>query len=155
LVRHAKSIEGSPAGIAISEQYARWRSRLPETPEGLWDWLVAQEQSVILELLAFCAGQTVDAVCLPHSAADQARLVAADRLARALNLDMASWWKPSSTGFLGRLTKDQILEVITEATGATDLAELKKLKKKDLLTEAERRLAAARWLPEPLRSSRR
>ena len=35
---------------------------------------------------------------------------------------------------------------------ATGVAERKKLRKKDLLAEAERRLASARWLPEPLRT---
>jgi ParB family chromosome partitioning protein len=154
LDRHAKGIEESPAGIALREQYARWRSRLPEAPEGLWDWLVAQDQSVILQLLAFCASQTVDAVRLSHGAPDRARLAAADRLAQAVDLDMADWWKPASTGFLSRLTKDQILAVLTEVTGTADMAELKRLRKKDLLGEAERRLGSARWLPEPLRSSR-
>ena len=154
LDRHGKAVEESPAGIALREQQARWRSRLPETPEKLWDWLVAQEQSVILELLAFCAAQTVDAVRPAHVGTDRARLAAADRLAHAVGLDMTGWWKPAAAGFLSRLTKHQILAALAEAGGAAGGAELRKLSKKDLLVEAERRLASARWLPEPLRPLR-
>jgi ParB family transcriptional regulator, chromosome partitioning protein len=101
-----------------------------------------------------CASQTVDAVRLSNGAPDgAARLAAACRLALAVDLDRVSCWKPASAVFLGRLTKDQILAALTEASGTADVAELKKLKKKDLVKEAERRLASARWLPEPLRSS--
>ena len=38
----------------------------PDDPDELWDWLLEQEQVVVLELLAFCVGQTVHAVRLAH-----------------------------------------------------------------------------------------
>ena len=72
---------------------------LPDDPDELWDWLLEQEQVVVLELLAFCVGQTVHAVPLAHDSRNAPRLVAADQLAKAVNLDMADWW--TSTGETG------------------------------------------------------
>jgi ParB family transcriptional regulator, chromosome partitioning protein len=72
--------------------HSKWLKRIPADPEELWEWLLKQEQSVVLDLLAFCVGQTVHAVRLPHESPTQDRFVAADRLADAVNLDMADWW---------------------------------------------------------------
>jgi hypothetical protein len=58
---HAKGIETSIAQTRLSEIHSQWLKRIPdepEEPEELWDWLLEQEQSVVMELLAFCVGQT-------------------------------------------------------------------------------------------------
>ena len=44
--------------------------------------------------------------------ARQPRFVAADQLAKAVNLDMADWWTPTGESYLGRVKKEQILEAI-------------------------------------------
>jgi hypothetical protein len=56
----------------------------------------ASEQTLEIpwaELLAFCVGQTVHAVRLAHDSRTAPRFVAADKLAKAIDLDMADWWK--------------------------------------------------------------
>lgn len=83
-------------------------------PADFWQWLLDQEQAVVLDLLAFCVGQTVHAVQL-HSDGQQPRfIIAAAQLAQAVNLDMADWRAPTKEGYLGRVKKDQILEAIEE-----------------------------------------
>jgi len=114
--------------------------------------LLDQEQSVVLELLAFCIGQTEHAVRLHHDGRTAPRFVAADQLAKAVNLDMADWWTPTGEGYLGRVKKEQILEAIGEGTSETNLEDLLKMKKAELVGAAERRLAQSRWLPEILKS---
>ena len=148
---HAKGIETSIAQKTLSEMHSKWLKRIPADPEELWEWLLKQEQSVVLDLLAFCVGQTVHAVRLPHESPTQDRFVAADRLAD-VNLDMADWWTATGGSYLGRVKKDQIIEAIGEGTGEKNLEELRKLKKAELVATAEQRLAQSRWLPEILRA---
>ena len=113
--------------------------------------MLDQDQTVVIELLAFCIGQTVHAVRLPHDVRTAPRFVAADQLAKALNLDMADWWTPTGETYLGRVKKEQILEAMREGTKETNLEDLRKMKKADLVAAAERRLAESRWLPQLLR----
>jgi ParB family chromosome partitioning protein len=79
--------------------------------------LIAQDQSVVFQLLAFCVGQTVHAVRVPHESPTQPRLVAADQLAKAVQLDMSDWWTATGESYLGRVKKDLILQAITEVSG--------------------------------------
>jgi len=51
-----------------------------------------------------------------------------------------------------RVKKEQILEAIGEGTSETNLEDLRKMKKAELVAAAERRLAQSRWLPEILQS---
>ena len=152
LEANAKGIENSIAETRLSEIHSQWLKRIPDDPDALWDWLLDQDQSAVLQLLAFCVGQTLHAVRLPHESRTQPRLVAADQLAKALNLDMADWWKATRESYLGRVKKEQILQAIGEGTDETNLEELRKLKKPELVATAEQRLAESRWLPEILGS---
>ena len=149
--RHAKGIETSPAALKLEEIHANWRSRIPSDPQGLWQWLLGQEQSVVLDLLAFCAGQTVHAVRLNQGWHSDSDLRAANSLAEAVGLDMADWWTVTGGSYLGRVKRDQILTAIREGTGETNLESLSKLKKGELVATAEARLTGTRWLPEILR----
>ena len=113
--------------------------------------MLDQEQAIVLDLLAFCIGQTVHAVRLHHDGC-QPLFVAADQLAQAVKLDMADWWTPTGESYLGRVKKDQILAAIGEGTNETNFEDLRKLKKGELVAAAERRLTGSRWLPEILKS---
>jgi ParB family transcriptional regulator, chromosome partitioning protein len=124
---HAKGIETSPAQERLSMIHSQWEARIPASAKELWEWLIAQDQSVVLQLLAFCVGQMVHAVRVPHESPTQPRLVAADQLAKAVHLDMADWWTATSESYLGRVKKDLILQAITEGSGETNLEELGKL----------------------------
>jgi ParB family transcriptional regulator, chromosome partitioning protein len=148
---HAKGIQTSPALVRLSELHSQWLTRIPAQAEDLWQWLLDQEQAVVLELLAFCVGQTVHAVQLPHDARTTPRFVNAHQLAKAVNLDMADWWTPTAESYLARVKKEQILEAIAEGITEKNLEDLRKMKKPDLVAAAERRLAQSRWLPALLR----
>ena len=82
----------------------------------------------------------------------QRRLDQADRLARAVNLDMAEvGWRPTVDNYLGRVTKSRILEAVREAKGDAAGQLIDHLKKSEMAKEAERLLEDTRWLPESLR----
>jgi ParB family transcriptional regulator, chromosome partitioning protein len=88
----AEGIEDSPAGKALAEWHASWRRKLLTTPEALWGWLLDQDTATRLDLLAYCAGCSVNAVRKRHERTDTDRLNHADRLALSLGLDMRQWW---------------------------------------------------------------
>ena len=148
---HAKGIEKSTPSVMLAEVRSEWLSRIPAQPQDLWQWLLSQEQAVVIDFLAFCVGQTVHAVRLNHCRESDPCLVAADRLAEAVSLDMADWWTATGESYFARVKKEQILAAIEEGAGETDLDALRKLKKSELVATAETRLAKTRWLPEILR----
>ena len=52
LEAHTKGVETSKAGARLSEIRSEWVERIPKDRVALWDWLLAQEQSVLMALLA-------------------------------------------------------------------------------------------------------
>lgn len=149
----AEGIDETAASVALSERFADWQSRLPKEAEGLWPWLSTQSIGVRLDLLAFCAGCSVNALKKPHDREDGGRLAHADCLAGALGLDMAQWWQPTAANYLARVSKSHILEAVAEAVSPSAAENLGTMKKDALVAEAERRLSGTGWLPPVLRAS--
>jgi ParB family chromosome partitioning protein len=148
----AEAIEESRAAKALAEQHDAWRRRLPDAAEELWSWLLGQDTVVRLDLLAHCAGCSVDAVHKLHEHAGSGRLLHADQLAEAVSLDMAQWWQPTAKSYLGRIPKAQILEAVAKGVSQEAAENLAKLKKDALVAYAQERLANTGWLPAILRS---
>ena len=102
--------------------------------------------NALLEKVDRYGGNGVSAHGLRH------RLDQADRLARAVNLDMVeAGWRPTVDNYLGRVTKSRILEAVREAKGESSAQLIDHLKKSEMAKEAERLLDDTGWLPEPLR----
>ena len=136
---------------------------MPKDEAALWDWLATLDDASRAALLAHCVSFGVNAL---YEKGDryggpgvsihgvQHRLVQADRLARAVGLDMVeAGWRPTVENYLGRVTKPRILEAVREATGEQSAQLIDHLKKADMAKEAERLLDGTGWLPEPLRTS--
>ncbi len=154
--------DGSPAK-AVAERHEGWKADLPKDEATLWDWLAALDDASRAALLAHCVSFGVNAL---YEKGDryggpgisvhgvQRRLVQADRLARAVGLDMVeAGWRPTVDNYLGRVTKPRILEAVREAKGEESAQLIDHLKKADMAKEAERLLEGTGWLPEPLRTS--
>ena len=156
----APGLKDTAAAQAIDQRHAAWEERMPKDEAALWDWLVALEEGERAALFAHCASLGVNAL---YEKADrygggtitvhgvQQRLTAADRLARAVDLDMVeAGWRPTVDNYLGRVTKSRILEAVREGAGERAAQLIDHLKKGDMAKEAERLLADTGWLPEPL-----
>ena len=145
-------LKESPAAMALEARQDGWRARLPKAPEALWDALAEFDGDARQTLFAHCVAQSVNAVV--ESFNRRPRAVAhADRLAQALELDMAAaGWTPTVEAFLGRVTKARILGAVTEARGARAAARIDHLKKGEMAEQAEVLLADSGWLPELLRT---
>lgn len=158
----ADELKDSPSAKAVTERHEAWKADLPADDDALWDWLAALDDASRMALLAHCVSYGVNAL---YEKADryggavtahgvQQRIAQADRLARALGLDMVeAGWTPTVGNYLGRVTKPRILEAVREAKGEQASQLIDHLKKGDMAKEAERLLADSGWLPEPLRLS--
>ena len=154
--------DSSPAK-AVAERHKAWKADLPKDEAALWDRLAALDDASRAALLAHCVSFGVNAL---YEKGDryggpgisvhgvQRRLVQAERLARAVGLDMVeAGWRPTVDNYLGRVTKPRILEAVREAKGEPSAQLIDHLKKADMAKEAERLLDGTGWLPEPLRMS--
>jgi ParB family transcriptional regulator, chromosome partitioning protein len=110
-----------------------------------------QPREVLLDLLAFCAALSVNAVRAKNDRAGIARLRHADALARALGLDMTKWFTPRVANYFGRVNRASILGALQEAKGVAPAPALLKMKKAELAALATRQIAGTGWLPEMLR----
>ncbi len=146
-----RGTEDSSAAATLNQRHEEFRRTLPDAAGDLWDWLLARDMATHLDLLAFCAACSVNAVVKPHERSDD-RVAHADRLAVALNLDMAQWWQPTGAAYLAHVPKARILEAVREGVNASAAENLAKLKKDALVSHAEQRLAETGWLPALLRS---
>jgi ParB family chromosome partitioning protein len=157
----ATDLKDSAPAKAVAERHSAWKAELPEGEGALWDWLTMLDDTRRAALLAHCVSFGVNAL---YEKGDrhggpgvsvhgvQQRLAQADRLARAVGLDMvAAGWRPTVANYLGRVTKTRILEAVREAKGDHTAQLLDHLKKGEMAQEAERLLDGTGWLPEPLR----
>lgn len=81
-------------------------------------------------------------------------LAHADILAKELELDMAAYWQPTSCNYLGRISKERILEALREG-GIGEIDAIARLKKPAMAEAAEVALLGKGWLPAVLRVSDR
>jgi ParB family chromosome partitioning protein len=148
----APGLNDSPAAEAIRVRHDGWIKRLPKEPGDLWDVLRGWDIDSRSDLFAHVVSLSVNAVHESWNRRPRA-LAHADRLARAVDLDMAAMgWTPTVDNFLGRITKARILQAVAEAKGQRAADRIEHLKKGDMATEAETLLADTGWLPEPLRT---
>ncbi len=157
----APDLKDSLSARAVAERQKAWEAELPKDGDALWDWLADLDDDRRAALLAHCVSFGVNAL---YEKGDryggpgvsvhgvQQRLAQADRLARAVGLDMvAAGWRPTVDNYLSRVTKPRILEAVREAKGDHAAQLLDHLKKGEMAQEAERLLDGTGWLPEPLR----
>jgi ParB family chromosome partitioning protein len=157
----ATDLKDSPSAKAVAERHEAWKADLPKDEAALWDWLAALDEASRSALLAHCVSFGVNAL---YEKGDRHggpgvsvhgvrhRIAQADRLARAVRLDMVeAGWRPTVDSYLGRVTKPRILEAVREAKGEQSAQLIDHLKKGDMAKEAERLLDGTGWLPEPLR----
>lgn len=149
-----RRVEGSQAFDSLEAARQSWGERLPaDCEDAFWQWCLAQDQSVLLDLLAFCTANTIDAVRLKADRPDSERIAHADALAASLKLDMAQWFTPTAENYFSRISKAAILQVLQEAKGTPLSPATAKLNKTDLAAQAGRTVAGTGWLPVPLRKA--
>jgi ParB family chromosome partitioning protein len=161
-LRQPSDMRESPSAKAIAARHASWKAHLPKSDKDLWEALQAFSGDEQAALFAHCAAFAVNAVWEAVGRYDTGRISShtvarrvahADVLACAVGLDMvAVGWRPTVVNYLGRVTKAHILQAVTEGKDEQAAGLIDHLRKDDMAREAERLLADAGWLPEPLRT---
>ena len=150
LEAHAPGIGDGIAARRIAARHEEWTARLPEEPEGLWDFVRALQSQECLALLAHCTALCVEDVIASSRAINPRSH--ADQLAEVLSLNMREYWKPTVASYLGRVSKAQILEAVREGVSEQAAEPLVRLKKSEMAHAAEDLLSNTSWLPDIWRS---
>jgi ParB family chromosome partitioning protein len=135
----------------MADLQATWLARLPEDAADLWDWCLKQDQQLLLDLLAFIAALSVNAVETRHERRGSPRQHHAGQLATALPFNMTTWWRPSPKWFGQRVSKAILVDALTEVGQAGLAIRVRAAKKLEAARLAVPALAQAGWLPAPLR----
>ena len=108
--------------------------------------------------LAYIVAMSLEA---PNYRAEQSPLQ--NRLATIMDVDVASWWRPTSENFFDRVSKGSILTLLTEVGGAALTARHATMKKTEIsescaklfageaIVEPEVRDAALGWVPNAMK----
>jgi ParB family chromosome partitioning protein len=148
---YAEGIEDTQAAKALADRHALWAGQMPRDAADLWAFVLALDHDSRMSLFAHCAALTVFAVKQPWDRKPKA-LATADKLAAALNLDMAALWRPTVRSYFGRVTKAHILAAVREHNGAETAERMAGMKKEPMAAYAEGLLAPSGWLPDLLRT---
>ena len=166
---------GSPGGpiIGFEAKDAPATASLAELRSGLDEsWRAGADMSARFDLfraldndaraswLGFVMAQTLEASL---NLAGDRHIAFHDHLGAIIDIDMAQWWRPTAANFFDRVSKQVILDALTDV-GGTDLSgRFASVKKGDLamsaervfagtyITEVEVRERALAWVPSVMR----
>lgn len=146
-----KTPESNLALEALASLKERFGDHVPGEPAAIFAWCLERTQEELLDLLAFAASLSINAVEFKHTGRSQA-LVHANQLASALKLDMRDYFETTAESYFKHLTRDGIEVAVAEAKG-DDFAEgFSRMKKAEAAAHAENAVKGSGWLPQPLRS---
>ena len=146
LERDGTLLAESAAAKHLDAQAARWEAVVSRDSIARLNWLLAQPQATVLDLIAYCTALSINLVQRRASATEHANTVAG-----AFRLDMSDWWSVGVDDFLTHVSKAMITQVVTEACGASAAAPIGAMKKADACAKAAELLLETRWLPTPMR----
>lgn len=110
--------------------------------------------------LGFVVARTLEASL---NMAGERHIAFQDRLGSLIGIDMAQWWRPTAANYFDRVSKQVILDALTDVGGLELSSRFASVKKGDLamsaervfagtyITEVEVRERALAWVPEVMR----
>ncbi|UES42131.1 hypothetical protein [Roseibium aggregatum] len=122
---------------------------VPGNPADLWDWCIDQTRDQLMNLLAWAASHSVNAVegkfMRPKSAEH------ANQIGAAVGIDMGSYFKPTAENYFSHLQRSCIQAAVAEACGDDFADGIGSMKKAEGAAFAQNALKDKDWLPEPIR----
>ncbi|EMF07186.1 ParB/RepB/Spo0J family partition protein [Serratia marcescens] len=149
LLTKATTAEGSRADRQLGELHAQWEAKLPPEWNTDFTWLLTWEQADIVALLAYCVGQSLDAVQLwPERDGKVGGELTP--LENALDFNLSNWWQPTKANYFGRISKELMSDALVDAGKVAQATSVLKMKKGDAVQLAEDELTASGWVPDCL-----
>ena len=149
LLTKAPTAEGSRADRQLGELHAQWEAKLPPEWNTDFTWLLTWEQADVVALLAYCVGQSLDAIQL-WPARDGKVGGELTPLENALDFTLRDWWQPTKANYFGRISKELMSDALVDAGKVAQAASVLKMKKGDAAQLAEDELSASGWVPDCL-----
>lgn len=149
LERESENVASCLALSKFAEKHQAWSDLMPTEPDSLFSWLLEQEQQVILDLLAFCTAYSLNTVQMREDSKD----VAAEQIAKAVQLDMADWWQPTRESYFSQVSKQHIIDVVAAQISPEVAKPMGDMKKIPLTETAEQKMRDTRWLPPILKAA--
>ena len=155
-----------PKDAPASTSLAELRSGLDES------WRAGEDASLRFEMfraltdegraawLGYVVARTLEASL---NMAGERQIAFQDHLGELVGIDMAQWWRPNAANYFDRVSKQVILDALTDVGGLELSSRFASVKKGDLATSAERVFAgtyitevevrerALAWVPEVMR----
>lgn len=149
LDRHIQEAGDCTAHVEWQREAERWGDLLPDDPADLFAWCLVQSQEILVDLLAYLAALTANAVEVKAGGHRSPRLEHADALARTMAFDMAVHWTPSIKGFYGRVNKATLLHIAGEAKASLPV-NISGIKKAEAARYVAQAMNGRTWLPKLL-----
>lgn len=151
-------LEGSMKRPDDNRALAEWESikenyghKITGNPADLWEWCLDQSREELLNLLAFAAAHSVNAVELKFSGDRRQAFAHADQIGQALNVDMRDYFTPTAESYFNHLNRQSIEAAVAEVRGADFASGISAMKKAEAATYAEKAVKDSGWLPAPIR----
>lgn len=145
-----KAPQNSLGLAGLAELAKRFGDHVPGNPADIFEWCLERDQFELVELLAFAASHSIDAVKDKHDFRKRQR-AHAEVLAQALNLDMTTYFEATAESYFNHLTRDGIEAALTEIKGAQAASRIGRIKKAEAAAYAEAQTKGTAWLPHPIR----
>lgn len=139
-------IDESTAGQAIEARHEAWAARMPNEGGALWPFVASLPMDELMSLLAHCASLSLNAVQRPGDSSREGAIEHAATLAKAMPHQMSRYWQPTVGNYLGRVSKERILEAVREGLDEDAPRLIVGLKKQTMAERAEQLLAGRGWL---------
>lgn len=152
----------APASIALAELRSgldeSWRTGADATSR--FDMYRALPDEARAAWLGYVVARSLEASL---NMTGERQLPFQDHLGRLIDIDMAQWWRPTTTNYFDRVSKQVILDALTDVGGIELSSRFASVKKGDLamsaervfagtyITEVEVREKALAWVPEVMR----
>ncbi|WP_022709280.1 ParB N-terminal domain-containing protein [Pseudochrobactrum sp. AO18b] len=149
---YMKQPDSSKAYDAYEAMKEEMGNILPADVDDLFDWLLDQNKTTLLSLLAYAAAPSISVIETRNqtSAPDKN-----DQLARALNLDMRDWWTPTADSYFRQVSRNEIQRTVGLLKGNDAEREvMQSSSKADAAKLAEKILKGTKWLPPLLQVSK-
>ncbi|MCB4321513.1 ParB/RepB/Spo0J family partition protein [Alcaligenes sp. 13f] len=144
LASDAPDFTESRAGQELARIEQHWGDVItPGSDGGELTWALSQDTETLLELLAYLVAVTVQGI--QHQESSQTSTL--DQLARLLDVQIPEWWSATGETYLSHVSKDRLVEVVSEGASPEQAAPLVRMKKKEAIDAAEKALAGTNWLP--------